>query len=330
MLVVHLHFHSRTTGITKSIESILPFLGKYVNAKVFGYGIDAEKIGLQAFLRQVFGKDSLIIHAHRNNEIIFALFLRSLGGKFRLFATRHSETKPSGLTVYLMRKADIAIALTSSMAKDLPVKSKVVRHGVNTSVFKPGEKKLIPGVQQENLVSVIGRIRPTKGQADVLTAIAPLLKSNPGWGLVIIGKIDDRSYVRSLIAIAEQNKVLSQVHLVPSVKNTLDFYHASRAVVIASASEGFSLVCLEALSCGIVTVATQQVGVHSEVLDNGKNGYLFRYGDTEKLRSILSMIINDKVQFNAEEIRQAIVDNWDISKSAHELARIYGILTEKP
>jgi len=324
-LVVHLHFHHRTTGITRSIESILPFLLKYTDIKVLGYGINAVKINFTAFIKQAYSRGMLTVHAHRNNEIIFALILRFLGAKFRLVTTRHSETKPSGLTIYLMKKTDVVISLTGSMAKDLPVTSKIVRHGVNTSFFVPGKKKKIKGIPQEKIISVIGRIRSAKGQDIVLRAMAPLLKANPDWGLAIIGKIDDRKYEKELISTAGQNRISTQVHFIPMVKNVLDIYHASDAVVIASASEGFSLVCLEALSCGLVTVATKSIGIHSEVIKDAENGFLYSFGDIENLRSIVSRIINNEVNFSPEEIRQSIVTNWDISKSARELAGIYGI-----
>lgn len=290
-----------------------------------GYGINAVKINLTAFIKQAYGKGMLTVHAHRNNEIIFALILRFLGAKFRLVTTRHSETEPSGITVYLMKKSDLVISLTGSMAKNLPVTSKIVRHGVNTSFFVPGIKENIKGIPQEKIISVIGRIRPAKGQDMVLSAMAPLLKANPDWGLAIIGKIDDRKYEKELISIAGRNRISSQVHFIPLLKNVLDIYHASDAVVIASTSEGFSLVCLEALSCGLVTVATKSVGIHSEVITHGKNGFLYSFGDIENLRSIVSKIINNEVDFSPAEIRQSIVTNWDISKSARELAEIYGI-----
>jgi len=264
-LIIHLHFHSRTTGITKSIESIFPVLNKYTDARIFGYGIGLPRINLPSLLKLLFSKENVVIHAHRNNEIIFALLIRLLGGRFNLVFTRHAETRPSGLTGYLMKQADVLISLTPSMSKILKNKSTIVRHGVDTEKFCIGERKRIKGITQENLISVIGRVRPSKGQLVVLSAITDLLRIHQDWGLILVGKIDENNYARDIISKAEKNGIASQVHFLPETSRIVDIYHASKVVVIASPSEGFSLVCLEALACGIVTIATESVGVHYPV-----------------------------------------------------------------
>ena len=68
---------------------------------------------------------------------------------------------------------------------------------------------------------------------------------------------------------------LPQVHFIPESNKLIDYYRASTIVVIASVSEGFSLVCLEAMACGLITIATESVGIHSEVINHGENGFLF-------------------------------------------------------
>ena len=139
-MIIHFHFHWRTTGITKSIENIFPLLNEYSNALVFGYGIKAPKINLFSLLRLAYSHNKLVIHTHRNNEMIFALLLRLLRGKFKLVFTRHSEYKQSYLTSCLMKKADHLVNLSLSMSRNLPYQNTIVKHGVNTEIFKIQEK----------------------------------------------------------------------------------------------------------------------------------------------------------------------------------------------
>ena len=327
-MIIHLHFHWRTTGITKSIENILPLLNKFSEAMVFGYGIKAPKINLFSLLRLVYSNDKLIIHAHRNNEMIFALLLRFLGGKFKLAFTRHAENKPSNLTSWLMKKADHLISLSLSMSKNIPYKNTIVKHGVNTEIFKIQEKKSIGNIHQENLVSVIGRIRPAKGQLVVLEAMISLLKNNSNWGLVLIGKIDKNKYARKIKSMALENEISSQVHIVSESNRIVDYYQASTAIVIASKSEGFSLVCLEATSCGLITIATESVGIHSEVINHGENGFLFPKNDHKSLSHIISDIMSNKTNLNPQKIRQNILDNWNVEKSVLELLKLYEIILD--
>lgn len=328
-LVIHLHFHSRATGVTKSIESIFPVLSKHTGARVYGYGINLPTIGCRALLKLVYGRKDTVLHAHRNIELLFALLLRVFGGRFRLVATRHSDTRPSKYTNFLLRRADSVISLTRSMSLKLGEPNTIVRHGVDTSVFTPGGKKGIEGVPQSKLVVVAGRIREAKGQLMVLRSLAPLLKENSAWGLAIVGKVDDKDYAEKILAHAAETGVSSQVHFVPETRDIASIYRSATVVIIASLSEGFSLVCLEAPACGTITVATEGVGVHSEVLTHGKSGFLFPPGNEEALRAILSGIIDGRVSLNPSEIRQNIIDNWDLEKSVLGLLKVYGILSSR-
>ena len=209
------------------------------------------------------------------------------------------------------------------MAKKLPLKNTMIRHGVNTEIFKIQDKIRIDNIPQENLITAIGRLRPAKGQLVVLEALISPLKNNPGWGLMLIGKTDDEEYVGKISFMALENGISRQVHLIPENSRIEDYYRASTVVAIASVSEGFSLVCLEAMSCGLITVATDSVGIHSEVIKHGENGFLFAVNDHESLSRIISDIISGKIVLDPVKIRQTILDNWSVEKNVRELLRLY-------
>jgi mannosyltransferase len=323
MMIIHIHFHLRATGVTRSIENIFPFLNKYSEARVFGYGINAPKITLFLLLRQVYSDKNTVIHTHRNNEIIFALFLRFLRGKFKLVFTRHADSKPSKFTCFLMKKADHVVSLNSSMAKSLPLKNTIIRHGVNTEIFNIQEKIKIDNIPQEKLIAAIGRIRPSKGQLVLLKALILSLKNNPGWGLMLIGKTDDKEYAGKISSLAHENGISQQVHFIPESSRIEDYYRASTVVAIASVSEGFSLVCLEAMACGLTTIATESVGIHSEVIKHGETGFLFPVDDNVSLSFIFTDIISGKIVLDPLKIRQTILDNWSVEKNVRELLKLY-------
>jgi mannosyltransferase len=323
MMIVHFHFHLHKTGVTRSVEAIVPVLNKISETLVFGYGIDAPKVSLFHLLRLVWSGDNMVIHTHRNNEIIFALILKTAGGKFRLIFTRHAESKPAGFTVWLMKKADNVISLSSSMSMNLPCRNTLIHHGVNTEIFAIRERINIEGVPQKNLISVIGRIRPSKGQLVAVKALVHLLKDFPDWGLLLIGKIDDKEYSEEIISTLRESGISSQVHFMPESDEINKYYQASSIIIIASVSEGFSLVSLEAMACGLITIATESVGIHSEVITHGKNGFLFPVNDDECLSRIINDVMSEKVKLNPEKIRQTIVDKWSVEKNVRELLKLY-------
>ena len=322
-ILIHFHFHKRRTGVTRSIENVIPSLQQKFEFYIFGYGIAGPKIKLKRLLKLVMSRTYFVLHAHRNNEIMVALLLRMLGGKFKLIATRHAESTPSSLTLFLLRRADEVVALTNSMAAELPMKATVIGHGVDTSVFVPSQTTGIHGVAQKNSVSVIGRVRKAKGQHIFLEAIGPLLKSNPQWAAVITGRVDKPAYREELQQIVKKFGVEDQVYFFEETADIIPVYQGSTVVVVPSFTEGFSLVCLEAMSCGCVVIATEGVGIHSELIQHGKTGYLFPAGNVENLQTLFKEAMTQQNPHMAIDVRQFTVSNWDIEVESANLTQLY-------
>lgn len=321
--VIHLHFHRKRTGVTRSIESLIPALKGITEASVFGYGTSLPHMGLKMFLQAVYNRKALIIHAHRNNEVLFALLLRLLAGRFKLVFTRHSATPPSGLTIWLMRRCDAVISLTREAVDSLPLKSFVAGHGVDTSLFNINSTRSIDETVEDNIISVVGRIRSAKGQLVVMKAVAELLYENPSWGILFIGRIDNRKYAASIASLAKEQGVYQQIGFVSETDNIARYYNASRLVITGSFSEGFSLVCLEAIACGVPVIATKDVGIHNEVIKDGVNGALFNAGDHIALKELVAGYIDGSRLIDREQIRNTVTGKWDTLTAAEKINSIY-------
>jgi glycosyltransferase involved in cell wall biosynthesis len=320
-ILIHFHFHNRRTGVTRSVENILPGLKASFQAFIYGYGIDGPKISLVELIKSVYGRTSCIIHAHRNNEMMLALLLRWLGGKFKLVATRHSETKPSALTLWLLKRADVVIALIPTL--NLPMPTVVIGHGIDTNYLVPAEGKTLPGIAQKNIISVVGRVRQAKGQLVFMEAVGPLLAKYPDWASVIVGQVDNTEFKNQLDAIVNQHRIQNQVYFLNETRDILSVYQASKAVIAPSFSEGFSLVPLEAMSCACVVAATAHVGIHSSLITHGLNGFLFETGDVLELQQILKRIMTENLAEIPQNARKRAVSEWDISKQVQALTALY-------
>ncbi|SIS98559.1 glycosyltransferase family 4 protein [Belliella pelovolcani] len=322
-ILIQFHFHKRKTGLTSSIENVLPYLEQDFELYIFGSLLSGQKIGWGRVFRLLKANRKVIIHAHRNNEIIRALLLRMLGFDFKLVATRHAESPPSKLTLGLLRKADQVISLTFNMQQSLPLSSSVIGHGVQTDFFVPDPRAKIQNVSQQNIICVAGRVRERKGHQVVLDALIPILGNYPNWALVVVGKVDDQNFVERLKTEVLQKELTIQVYFHPETKEIKNYYQASKIVVVPSYSEGFSLVCLEAMSCGVTVVATRGVGVHDDVIDDQKTGYLFPPGDSDGLQKILLGLISRELKCTSEAGRNKIVNEWSAQKEANQLKLLY-------
>ncbi|MGQ3677402.1 glycosyltransferase family 4 protein [Tenacibaculum discolor] len=329
LIVIHTHFHKRRTGVTRSIENILPELKRLCTTYLYGYGIEGEKITVSQLKKLLFSKENIVVHCHRNNEILKMLWYRVLGAKFKLVATRHAETDPSSFTKFLLKKSDEVITLTSSMHKNLGISNVKVSHGVNTNLFVPNPEKSLKNISQKNIILCAGRVRKAKGQVVLLEAVAPELQKNKDWALVIVGKVDKPPFLEELKAIAKKNKVENQVYFIDETPDIVSYYQAAKISVVPSFTEGFSLVCAEAMACANTVVATKNVGVHSELITNLKSGYLFNSGNTAELQEIITNLINDKLPSLGGSARKEIEENWSAKKEAKELLKVYKKVSKK-
>ncbi len=322
-ILIHTHFHGRRTGVTTSLENIMPFLQTDFDASILGYGVKGRKISLVSVLKLVAKKQRFVLHCHRNNEMLFALLLRLLGGNFKLLFTKHADNVPSAITRFLLKKADVVVALTQRMLNTIPCEAVVIGHGVDQQVFIPGEKKSVPEIQQRNIILCAGRVREAKGQKLLVEALAPVIGDFPEWALVIIGKVDKPPFLKELRKIVSENNAANQIYFLNETTGIVDFYQAAHTVVVPSYTEGFSLVCAEAMSCSCNVVVTKDVGIHSDLIVDGKTGYLFESGNRDQLQAILVQLMEGKLSHLGEAARKEVAQNWSSKVEAARLSEVY-------
>jgi len=321
-ILIHTHFHRRRTGVTRSIENVLPFFSNEFETYIYGYNVKGNKISFSKLKSLLFSKREVVVHCHRNNEIIRMLVFRFFGAKFKLIATRHAETVPSGFTMKLLKKADKVVTLIQSMSNNLGIKNTVVGHGVDVDKFVFSAKNKLPNIEQEHLILCAGRVRKAKGQATLVEA-AKVLKDHKNWALVIVGKVDKPPFLEVLKGIAKKNSIENQVYFFDETADIISYYQASKIAVVPSFSEGFSLVTAEAMSCECSVIATRDVGVHSLLISDKKNGYLFEAGNDSELALLLSQKIKNEIPFLGKQAREEIVKNWSAQKEANGLIKVY-------
>jgi glycosyltransferase involved in cell wall biosynthesis len=321
-ILIHTHFHKRRTGVTRSIENVLPFFEEKFETYLYGFGAKGKYISTTALKKILFSDKEVVVHCHRNNEIMRMLFFRFLGAKFTLIATRHAETVPSGLTLKLLKKADTVVTLIKSMSEKLGIENTIVGHGIAIDVFKPNENSTLKNIRQEHVILCAGRVRKAKGHLVLLEAVK-VLKEHENWALVIAGKVDKSDFLAELKTISKKHSIENQVYFVDETPDIISYYQASKIVIVPSYSEGFSLVTAEAMACGCSVIATKNVGVHSALITHSKNGYLFEAGNSIQLKSLIEKSITNKIPLLGTEARNEILENWSAKKEAANLMAVY-------
>lgn len=136
-------------------------------------------------------------------------------------------------------------------------KIKVLRNGVDLGQFRPMDRDRIRrefGLAGPTLVSV-GALIPRKGHDLVIQALNDL----PNVTLVIAGEGPERANLERLtshLGLAGRVRFLGQV----AHERLASLYNAADISVLASSSEGWANVLLEAMACGTPVVATNVSG----------------------------------------------------------------------
>jgi glycosyltransferase involved in cell wall biosynthesis len=136
----------------------------------------------------------------------------------------------------------------------------------------------------------VGRMHPQKGYFDLIRAFAELPTAERG-SLVILGDGELRD---SIVEEVESLGLCQDVHLPGFVDNPWWYMGQSDLFVLASHWEGFGLVLVEAMACGVPVVSTDCPYGPSEIIEHEKSGILVPVRDVASLKSTLQRCLEDE------------------------------------
>ncbi|PKQ44065.1 glycosyltransferase family 4 protein [Confluentibacter flavum] len=144
-------------------------------------------------------------------------------------------------------------------------------------------------VKKENIILTVGRLDKNKCHDLIINAFKGV-KSND-WKLLIVGVGPMENNLKELIKISN---LQDSVKLLGKVKDIHKYYNSAGVFVFASRTEGFPNALLEAMYFGMPTISTDCNFGPSEIIENGKNGYLIPVGDQEMLEKRLKTLIDNE------------------------------------
>ncbi len=320
-MIVHPHFHRRRTGITRHVEEIVRALGPGAVAVGHALSPQTPQQSLSETYRRISQSSGGVIwHAHRLNELFAGLIFRFIfGARLKVVFTRHAATKPSWWTRFWLTRADAVIALTEDSKKTLGLAAAhVIGHGVDFNVFTPG-------TAPRSGAGVIGRVRPSKGQRDLVEAAAPLFEKYPGFNVKIIGLVEssEREWAASL-----ERSSRGGLTFTGEQRDIAPWYRALSIVVQPSHSEGFGLVLLEAMASGCCVIATRLPHV-PDIIEHGRTGLLYEPGDITSLRALLNKALENEKLAHAlgANARREVIARFGLERELEFLRALYSTLS---
>ena len=156
----------------------------------------------------------------------------------------------------------------------------------------------------------IGRYDYDKGNDLLLQAWAKIEKQIPEWIIDIYGNGNMETYQQLMVQLGIDS---SRCHLHGPITEVRKEYLQSSLFVLPSRYEGFGLVLIEAMACGLPVVSFDCENGPRNIISDGQNGFLVQPFDVDAFAERLLMLIRN------EELRQKM------GVEAHQSSRQYQI-----
>lgn len=202
-------------------------------------------------------------------------------------------------------KERIDLIYNPVITPELLIKAKAA---VNHPWFQPEEPPVILAV---------GRLHPQKDYPTLIRAFAQVRQLHPS-RLVILGEGKEAVNLNILIAELGLEK---DVALLGFVDNPYAYMAKAAVFVLSSAWEGLPTVLIEAMALKTPLVSTNCKSGPSEILANGKYGWLTSVGDSKKMaEAILSVLSGKTKQVDSDWLQQ-----FTLETSAEKYLNLLGI-----
>jgi glycosyltransferase involved in cell wall biosynthesis len=191
-------------------------------------------------------------------------------------------------------------------------RNEVIYNGVDTGEFcdrsSPEERaKLRSALGFSNADYVIGisaRLRPEKNHVQLVDAVAMLRDMGIPARVLMVGDGDLREVIESR---ARELKVEHDVVITGFQQDVRPYVGACDVMVLCSHTEAFSLAALEAMAM-CKPVVHSDVGGAAEMIVPGRNGFLFRVGDTRAFVDKLAILADRVVSTRMGRAARAAVE----------------------
>jgi len=214
----------------------------------------------------------------------------------------------SGIQQCLFKRVDCFIAISPEINEALaargipPRQIQEIPNGIDFRTFHPvstadklklRQKLSIP--HDQTVFIYTGRLSAAKGLPLLIEVWSTLIVQYPDIYLVILGSSVDTfdTCEEYLHAYIQTHQLMASVTLAGTSDRVDEYLQAADVFVFPSEYEGFGLSIIEAMACGLPVVVTP-VGVARELIEHGKNGFVFPVNNKHALLRALVFALEQR------------------------------------
>jgi glycosyltransferase involved in cell wall biosynthesis len=263
--------------------------------------------------------DAMVVHAVNNENLAWK---RSVGNQLWMLNPLHLWVKLRDRWMIGGLRYRMFVAVSARVAGELQkhyavpaTHIHVIPNGIDTDRFRPDPvagqsiRREFGIPEDARLLLFAGHEFDRKGLAHVIGALDRL---EPNVWLIVVGSGNSKPYSR-MTTLAGRRLIFAG-----SRSDMPALYAAADAFVFPTAYETFSLVCMEAMACGIPVFATRVGGIE-DYLEDGLNGFGIA-ADPDDIASKISRTFSDeslldKLRTGARAT--ALKYRWDVIASKY-------------
>ena len=221
-------------------------------------------------------------------------------------------------------KAKVLVTLTQADKKDwskhLSIDIKIIP---NMVTYYP--ERIKPYNERPNRILCVGRLESQKGFDYLIEAWSLIAYKYPDWRIDIFGHGEDEKKLNKMI---KEYNVCNSIRIHKPTDKIYNEYMNSSFYVLSSRFEGFALVIIEALSCGLPCVSFDCPNGPAEIIRSGENGLLVPLADVEKLAESVKWMINHKKERELMSVKARQTAKAYISETiAHQWIKLFSSFT---
>lgn len=163
----------------------------------------------------------------------------------------------------------------------------------NSLPFEPTQSSKLTKKQ----AIAVGRYNNAKGYEYLIEAWKTVHQKHPDWIINIYGSGEQKDYVKKLI---ERNALQDTIIMNEPTDDIMNRYLESSICVVSSRYEGFSMVILESMICGVPVVSFDCPYGPRNIIRNGEDGFLIEYLNTRAMADCICQLIENP------ELRQSV------------------------
>lgn len=332
MKVIHLIGGGDIGGAKSHVLSLVKELGKHIDVKLISFrsGIfaeDARKMGINVevvsskniisdikrVINIIRDEEYQLIHSHGAKANMISVIVRRFV-KVPTVTTVHSDYRLDYMQSLIKRLSfgiintialrfiDNYIGVSKNFKEMLikrnfdPKRIYTVYNGINfdneIGVYSRAEfakKYGIPLKEEDIAVGILVRLTPVKGLNVFISAAREVIKANPKVKFLLGGEGEER---KSLENKVNSLGISKNFYFLGYVNDPYEFMSCIDINTLTSISESFPYSILEGTRLKVATISSN-VGGLSDLIEHGKNGYLFNPGDYKKLSEYILKLVDD-------------------------------------